>query len=437
MPLLEQQLTTEPSTQGAARASDAPSVADIIRPLRSGRRRRALRVIAILGAILAVAVAAYLLSRPRSAGPTYTSVAVRRGDLQARVVATGTLQALDQVEVGAEVSGRVLHVDVDFNDRVTSGQVLCRLDPEHWRAAVRQATAQLLANRASLARSRAAKQEADLALRRTQLLLADGLATQQALEAASSLALRAAADVELAMAQIDVADAALESALGSLEKTTIRSPMDGLVLSRAVEPGQTVAATLAAPVLFVLARDLTRMELHIHVDEADIGQIAAGQSASFSVDTYPGRRFPAKLSAIHNIATTQNNVVTYEARLEVDNSDLALRPGMTATVDIITAQRQAVLLLPNAALRFTPPDLIDPQRGPPMPIFGRRGSPAPRASSASSGPRVWVRGEPLPVPQPVQLGLSDGEWTEVTGGEIQEGDHVLTDIVVGGAGTSG
>jgi HlyD family secretion protein len=432
MPLLQQQLTTAPASSHATHGSDAASIARVIEPLRKGRRWRLARILFVVAALVAIAAAGYVFSRPRGAGPQYVSVAARRGDLQARVVATGTLQALDQVQVGAEVSGRVLRVNVDFNDRVRSGQVLCQLDPEQWRAAVKQATAQLSANEAALARSRAAKQEVDLALDRTRLLVPEGLATRQALEAATSAALRAQAEVELALAQVAVADAALQSALTSLEKTTIRAPMDGIVLSRAVEPGQTVAATLAAPVLFVLARDLAQMELRINVDEADIGQVGPGQAASFSVDTYPGRRFPARLSSIHNIATTQNNVVTYEARLQVDNSDLALRPGMTATVDIITAERRGVLLVPNAALRFTPPALIESSRGGPVPIFGRR-APAPRATTAvPTGPRVWVRGEAGPVARQIQPGMTDGEWTEVTGGDIQEGDDVLTDIVANG-----
>lgn len=435
MPLLQQQITIEPPTQGAVRVSQAPSVAEIVRPLHTGQRWRALRILAIVVGVFGIALAGYLLLRGRSPSPEYVSVAIQRGDLRARVVATGTLQALDQVEVGAELSGRVRRVNADFNDRVRAGQVLCELDAEQWRAAVKQATAQLSANHAALARSRASKQEAELALGRTRLLLLDGLTTEQALEAATAAALRAQAEVELGLAQIAVADAALQSALTSLDKTTIRSPMDGLVLSRAVEPGQTVAATLAAPVLFVLARDLARMELYIAIDEADIGQIAAGQAASFSVDTYPGRRFPAQLTSIHNIATTQNNVVTYEARLQVDNSDLALRPGMTATVEITTAERKAVLLLPNAALRFTPPAVIQSERGsPPMPIFGRRASPAPRATTVhSSGPMVWVKGEPLPESRQVQLGMTDGEWTEVTGGDLRQGDEVITDILAGGA----
>jgi HlyD family secretion protein len=295
--------------------------------------------------------------------PKYVTAPVERGDLAVTVTATGTLSALDTVEVSSEVSGRVAEVMVDFNDRVTAGQLLAVLNPEQARARAQEAAAQVEAANAGLARARATADESRRKVGRAQELFKAGLLSKDDLDTAQATARRADADVGAAAAQTTVARASLDDARSALRKSSVVSPIDGIVLSRTVEPGQTVAASLQAPVLFTLARDLTKMKLEVAVDEADVGKVREGNPATFTVDAYPGRTFASRVESLHNVATTAENVVTYTAELSVENSDLALRPGMTATAGIVTEEKHGVLLVPNAALRFTPPDVLAQENG--------------------------------------------------------------------------
>ena len=331
------------------------------------RRRRWLRP-ALWLLTLALVVAAVFAWRSRGAdarAPRYVTVPAERGELAVSVTATGTLEALDTVEVGSEVSGRVLAVHVDFNDHVSAGQVLATLDPEQARARADEAAAQVAAASASLARAQATAAEARQNLARARSLAEAGVLSGQELDTAEATAKRSEAEVGSARAQASVAQASLVSVRSSLDKTAIRSPIDGVVLARSVEPGQTVAASFQAPVLFTLARDLAQMTLHVDVDEADVGKVAAGQEATFTVDAHPGREFPSRLMSLRNIPKTDQNVVTYEAVLAVDNSEMLLRPGMTATATIQTQRKADVLLVPNAALRFTPPEVVAAEGGGP------------------------------------------------------------------------
>ena len=295
--------------------------------------------------------------------PKYVTAPVERGDLAVTVTATGTLSALDTVEVSSEVSGRVAEVLVDFNDRVKAGQLLAVLNPEQARARAQEAAAQVEAATAGLARARATADESRQKLSRAQELAKAGLLSKDDLDTAQATARRADADVGAAAAQTTVARASLDDARSALRKSSVVSPIDGIVLSRAVEPGQTVAASLQAPVLFTLARDLTKMKLEVAVDEADVGKVREGNPATFTVDAYPGRTFASRVESLHNVATTAENVVTYTAELSVANGDLALRPGMTATAGIVTEEKHGALLVPNAALRFTPPDVLAQENG--------------------------------------------------------------------------
>lgn len=410
--------------------------AQVLAVVRSSKRSRVRAWTGwLVGVLLVVATAGgigvWRWRASAEAEPRYISASSKRGDLQATITATGSLEALGQVEVGAEVSGRIAAVHVDFNDRVKAGQVLCELDPEQWRAARKQAAAQLQASLAEANSRKASRAKAELALTRARALADKGLVAQQELELAIEADAQSFEAMHAALAQVELARASLESAETSLAKTTIVSPIDGVVLSRTVEPGQTVAATFAAPVLFTLARDLTQMELHIDIDEADIPMVAEGQRAWFTVDGHAGREFPAELTSIHNIATTQDNVVTYEAVLKVDNGALALRPGMTATVTIVTAERSDATLVPNAALRFTPPSEIE-QRQFGMPMFGQRpAAPAADEDETALLPNqaiVWVPGTP-PRPVQIEVGLTDGEWTEVLGGDLAADAEVLVDVI--------
>lgn len=332
----------------------------------SGRARRTWvrRIAWALAAVAALAAVIVWRAQGRAnTTPRYLTAPVERGDLAVTVTATGTLSALDTVEVSSEVSGRVAAVQVDYNDRVRQGQVLAVLNPEQAQARTQEAAAQVEAAQAGLVRARATADEARRKLARAQELANAGLLSKDELDTAQATARRAEADVGSAAAQTTVARASLDDTRSALRKTTIASPIDGIVLSRSVEPGQTVAASLQAPVLFTLARDLTKMRLVVAVDEADVGKVHEGNPATFTVDAYPGRTFPSRVDSLRNIAKTDQNVVTYEAVLAVDNADLALRPGMTATANMVTEEKRGVLMVPNAALRFTPPDVLAQENG--------------------------------------------------------------------------
>ena len=370
----------------------------------------------------------------REPGPSYETQPVRRGNLSATVSATGTLSGMDMVEVGAEISGTIRKIYFDFNDKVKEGDLLCEIDPEQLAAARNQAVAKLSAARASNSSAEATAKETALEAERAQNMARDGLISDQQLQAAVAASERAQAAVESTAADIALSQASLKSSQTSLDKTKIRSPIDGIVLSRNVEVGQTVAASMTTPVLFVLAKDLKRMELTVAVDEADIGRVREGQKATFSVDAYPNRKFSAVLKSLRNLPTTNNNVVTYEAVLDVNNDDLALRPGMTATATIVTEERKQVLLAPNAALRFEPlrtessaPRGFRLFRPPHRPPGARNPNDQP---SGPSGSAVWVLRRGQPERTPVQTGLSDGQFTELIKGP-KEGTELVVDMLDG------
>jgi HlyD family secretion protein len=412
------------------------------------------------GLVAAALIAGFLLFRSRNQGAkgtSYVTTPARVGNLVEAITATGTLQALDTVQVGSETSGRILDVLVDFNDQVRKGQVLATIDPEQASARADEATAQLRAARASVARAQATQEETAQSLKRSRGLKDAGLISQQDYDTAQATARRAQADVASARAQATVAGAGLSAAQSSLQKTSIVSPIDGIVLSRAVEPGQTVAASFQTPVLFTIARDLSDMTLHVQVDEADVGKVREGQPATFTVDAYPQREFDSRVVSLRNVATTDQNVVTYEAVLAADNSGLLLRPGMTATASVVTQRKQDVLLVPNAALRFTPPDVAaanqDQRRGIFLPGITRGGpgggsnrqqqrsgsnggaTETPGQDSSRRGGHgmgangtVWVLRQGAPVAVQVTAGATDGRNTEISSAQLKAGDEVIVDV---------
>lgn len=376
-------------------------------------------VIAAIAAFSVFALGRYLRAKALEMLPSFETAKVEKGDLAVTISATGTLQGLSTVEVGAEVSGRVTTVLVDFNDRVTKGQLLAVIDPEQPQAAVDEAAANVAVAQAAIATAKATLDEANLARDRAEYQAKEGLISTQDLESARAAAARAKAGYASAGAQATVANASLKNAKSKLEKTKILSPSDGIVLSRLIEPGQTVTAGFTTPVLFKLTDDLAKLSLHVYVDEADVGRLREGQDATFTVDAYPGRIFKSKVLSIHNEPKTEQNVVSYEAVLSVDNADLSLRPGMTATATITAETKRDVVLAPNAALRFTPPE---PPKG-----FGPQ-APAPIAS----GVHVYVenrdpRGRVTAKPIPVEAGATDGTSTEITKG-LDPGTEVIVDV---------
>lgn len=413
---------------------------DVEQVLRAGQptsRRKWLRR-SVVALLLVLAAGAglwwWLLHAPEPM--RYVTAPARLGDLTVTVTATGTLQPVNQVDVGSELSGTIETVAADFNDRVRRGQVLARLNTDRLNAQVIQARANLQSAQAKVDEARATVLETRLRHERCEQLAKRQLCSREDLDTARAARVRAEAGEASAKAQVAVAQAALDANQTDLAKAEIRSPIDGIVLRRQIEPGQTVAASLQTPVLFSLAENLAQMELQVAVDEADVGKVQDGQQATFTVDAYPNRSFPATISQVRFAPQTAEGVVSYETILDVDNRDLSLRPGMTATAEITVAQRHDVLLVPNAALRFTPPDATSkrPQRNLLESLFrrGPRSGGAPKRKTGPGSPdqrRVWTLRDGSPVAVTIRVGSSDGTVTEVTGGELKPGTELLTDAV--------
>jgi len=386
----------------------------------------------------------------------YSTQPATRGDLTVTVSATGNLQPTVQVEVGSELSGLITDVYVDNNDRVTKGQVLARLDTSRPNDTVRQSEAGLQSAQAQVAQAQAAAQlaRANLArLEEVSRLSGGRVPAKTEMDNARSQLAQANAGVRTAQASVAQARAQLSSDRTQLSKTAIVSPVNGVVLSRQVEPGQTVAASLNAPVLFQIAEDLSQMKLEVKVDEADVGQVKEGQDATFQVDAFPGRTFPAKVIRVDVGANASSSgttsastasastVVAYTAALTVSNPELVLRPGMTATADIVTITKKNILLVPNAALRFKPAAAAASGGGITSAIVPgpRRRSSGTRSATIARGGQqtVYIQdetGEPTPIQ--ITTGDSDGSVTEVTGGDLKPGMVVITGQLAGDKGNS-
>lgn len=428
--------------------SDAPTDAalqDLLGTEGLPRRwwqRRSLWLALVLLAAAGAGLWAWRGRQQAAAAPSYQTQAVVRGPLTVTVTASGTLQPTTQVAVGSELSGTVARVLADVNDRVEKGQVLVALDDSRLRDQVAVSSAALAAAEAALQQARATATEAADTLKRLQDVQRRSggqvpAATEMA--GAEAAAQRAAAAVASAEAGVAQARATLSSNRTNLAKATIRSPIDGVVLARSVEPGNAVAASLQAVTLFTLAEDLAQMKLEVNVDEADVGQVRDGQRATFTVSAYPQRSFPARIERVGYGATTTNNVVTYAADLSVKNDDLALRPGMTATATITTVERSDALLVPNAALRYTPAAAPAPKANGSSIVSGMMPRPPRSGGNRSAGTditqvrQVWVleNGEPKAVP--VTPGVSDGRMTEVSSPALQPGMAVITGQAAGKA----
>ncbi len=398
-----------------------------------GRRRR--RAVVWLVVLLVIGGGGFTWWRLRNAKQVpiqWETVAADRGDIEMHVVATGSLQARSTVSVGAEISGRVASVEVDVNDRVTKGQVLVRLDPITAANALAEAQASLKSASADLSRSKAALKESESLERRADALAKQGLVSVEENDAQRSAATLAKSDVSRATAQASLAKIRVDQAKTDLSKLVILSPIDGIVMSRAVEPGNALSASLAAPELFTIAEDLSKMELALPINEADVARVRAGQQATFEVDAWPDRTFTASVREVSFAPLVTNNVVTYNAILDVDNADLALRPGMTASATIVSDTRKAVLRVPNGALRYTP-QLPTQNKG-----FNPLAPPRMRGMGGGGdkpqAPGVWVLRDGAPVRVRVTLGASDGEYTEVEGGELVDDDPIVVGQSSGGGG---
>lgn len=425
------------------------------RPLRKG--------LFILIAIAAAAggISYYFLRQAEGPEKTeYVTEPARLGDISLIVTAAGNLAPTNQVIIGSELSGTAQEVYVDTNDTVKKNQPLAKLDTSKLSQQTDRSRASLLAAKAKVSQARATLEESKAALARQQELLelSGGKTPSRAtMETSRATVSRAEADLENALATVAGAEAEVGSFERDLGKAIIRSPVDGIVLARSIEVGQTVAASFTAPTLFTIAEDLGKMELLVNVSEADIGRVEVGQTATFSVDAWPSRTYTAKVKKVafgavgtgtsgnnsgnnNNAAAASTGVVTYSTELEVANDDLSLRPGMTATVDISIVEKLGILVVPNSALRFDPvsaatigkPDetkrtLVQSL----SPGGGRRwrGTPSAKVlSSSSTGPRVWTLKNGEPVEIQVTPGITDGRVTEITGGSLAPENPVIVSI---------
>jgi HlyD family secretion protein len=431
----------------------------------ASKRRSTITVVGVC--VLVAGFGVVLWKRANTAAPvTFRTARVDRGSVEATVTATGAINAVVTVQVGSLVSGTISKLGADFNSEVKQGQVIAQIDPTRFKAAVAQAEAALKSAEAALVHSDVAEREAKIELDRAKPLFEQKVIGGADWDAARSKYDQAVADRASADAQVAQARASLGVAKVDLEHTTITAPISGTVLQRSVDIGQTVAASLQAPVLFTIAQDLSRMEVHAAVDEADVGKLHEGQEATFTVDAYPGETFPGTIFQIRSQPTVTQNVVTYDAVLRVENENGKLRPGMTASVRAVAQRHEGVLRVPNSALRFRPTaDLLadgptDGQKGPGKwggaGTAGAAGGVAPGAvapgGGAPRGPRAggggpdgkgggrWAKAY-TPAGQKVSTvrfrpGIADDEYTEVLMGGLREGDEVVLEATGGSQGAA-
>ncbi|MGZ8159968.1 MAG: efflux RND transporter periplasmic adaptor subunit [Methylobacter sp.] len=390
----------------------------------------------VLVVIIVSSIIFFVVQNRRPEQVQYQTEQVRRGDLVVTVSATGTLAPVKEIQVGIEVSGTIKTVLVDYNDRVTVGQVLAILDTTRLEAQAQQSESALASARARVMQAEATLQEAQIKLARldeVKQLSGGKVPAPYDLDTAKATLARAKADLASAKAVVEQTQGAFNVNRTDIKKAVVHSPINGVVLERSVEPGQTLASQFQAPVLFKLAEDLTKMELQVDVDEADVGLVHEGQEATFTVDAYPDRTFPARIIQVRYGSETKEGVVTYKTVLTVDNSELSLRPGMTATATITVNKKENVLLVANAALRFSPPQ-IEPAKK--KPSSGLLGAMLPRPPPASKLPavsplaskvqQVWRVGDSGLVPVSITKGATDGISTEIVSGPVDVGTALVT-----------
>jgi HlyD family secretion protein len=397
---------------------------------------------------------------------SWKTAPVEKKKIAAKVTASGTLQATVTVQVGAQVSGRIQKLNADFNSTVKKGQLLAKLDPELFKAAVEQANANFLSAKAGVTRAQAQEKDAELSAARSKALFDQSLLSAADLQTSDTNFVVAKAATEVAKASLAQSNASLHQAQVNLSYTEIFSPIDGTVISRAVDVGQTVAASLSAPVIFTIAEDLHKMQVHTSVAEGDVGQLQAGMDATFTVDAFPGQTFKGTVSQIRNSSTTVQNVVTYDAVIDLENAALKLRPGMTATVTVNYAERPDAIAVSNAALRFHPPPeaasvVTGDGDGGAAPAHsswdggvggggaggaasgGHRTRPAGSAGGSGGGRpdglekrTIYVMRGNTPEAVSVVTGLSDGTVSEIVRGDVKPGDLVVIDVTVSGKAAS-
>ena len=372
------------------------------------------KILAIALVLAGAGIAGYYWFNTRDSEPKFRTEKITRGDITSTVTASGTVNAVTTVLVGTQVSGSIKEIFVDYNTPVKKDQVIARIDPAAFEAQVDQAGAALVSARANLEKSDAALMDAQRNLNRSKELFGKNLIARSDFDTAETNFLSAKAQVGVSKAQVSQAEASLRTAETNLRYTKIVSPVDGIVVSRNVDVGQTVAASFQTPTLFTIAQDLTKMQIDTNVDEADIGRIATGMEVEFTVDAYPETTFKGKVFQVRNAPITVQNVVTYDVVIKVDNPDLKLKPGMTTNVAIIVSTKNGVVRIPKSALRFSP---TPPERN-------------RTARQQQKGPAVWILENNAPKRVPVTAGISDGTYSELLSGEITEGQEVIVESLV-------
>ena len=384
------------------------------------------RIGLIVGVVaIGLAIAGYVFFNGERRSPVrYRTASVEQGSIVSLVTATGTINPITTVQVGSQVSGMIESLHADFNSKVKANQVIARIDPFPYQAKRDQAAASLANAKAALDKARIDLAQRKRELDRAKALVGQQFVSQNELDVALTAFEGATAQLKLTEAAVKQAEALLQAAELDLRYTVIRSPVEGVVISRQVEVGQRISASFAIPTLFLIAEDVNKMQVDTNVSEADIGGITEGKPASFTVDAYPGEVFQGRVRQVRNAPINVQNVVTYDVVVEVDNPSFRLKPGMTANVAIVIARRDQALKVPNAALRFAPPKTARSDASPAdsKPVAGE-------ANTFGRGAASWNlsdRDEPERIP--VETGISDGAFTEVASPAIKEGDHVLVGI---------
>jgi HlyD family secretion protein len=377
------------------------------------------RAVLIILIIIAVGVAVYFFVRKDDSKPDYKTEKAEKGDIQETVTATGTVNAVVNVQVGTQVSGTIKTLFVDYNSMVKKGQLLAQIDPANFESQVAQAKANLMSAEAGLVKNQAVLKDNLRTLERYKALLKKNFVSQSDVDTAQTNADTALAQVDAARAQIEQLKAALKIAQTNLGYTRIISPVDGTVISRNIDVGQTVAASFQTPTLFTIAQDLREMQIDTNVDEADIGKVKVGQEVHFTVDAYPEEDFIGSVKIIRNAPVTVQNVVTYDVIIDVDNNSLKLKPGMTANVTIVIRQKKDVLLVPNSALRFKPAEKNEKK--------GKQRKQKATVENGRKGPSVWILQKDEPSQIFIGTGISDGTHTEVISGSLKEGSDVIVE----------
>jgi len=386
------------------------------------------KIVLSVAALLMIAGIATFFFMKRKPEISYKTAKIERGTVVSSVAATGNLSAVTTVQVGTQVSGTIQKLYVDYNSRVKKGQAIAEIDPSLFNASVEQSQGNFLSADANVQKARVTLADAERTYNRNRKLLADGIISQGDFDVSETAYHAARASLKAAEGSLAQTRGSLQQAKTNLRYSIIRSPVDGVVISRAVDIGQTVAASFQTPTLFTIAKDLTKMQIEVSVDEADISRIVLDQKTSFTVDSYPEQQFKGKVVQIRNAPIITQNVVTYVVVVNVDNTDLKLKPGMTANVSIEVARKDDVLKLPPAALRFKPKSKTEEPKTARMPAAGNGGHPGggkPGGRKGGGGQQVYILKDNVPLAVPVKTGISNNGAIELVEGNLKEGDEVI------------